>query len=281
MARPSGEKTRCGGRWTEAKFKSFIKNQLRSATRKWAPISDCLAKARTKRGHYRCAGCKEEVPATIKVDGARVKNIFIDHDPPIVDTEEGFTTWDDCIEGMFAELDGLQALCYDCHSRKTREETSTRVAARGYYKTHPDEYPGYVAMKGRCNNPRKSDYSYYGGRGIKVCDSWMESFDNFIKDMGPRPDGRTLDRIDVNGNYCKENCRWATFEEQCNNTRRTVKIEFEGQEMSLSQWERYVGVNKNTISYRLKNGWTVGEALGLEERPAKEEIKLRKRELYD
>ena len=278
MARPSGEKVKAGGRWTQAKFNSFIKNQLRQATRKWAPINDCLAAARVRRGFYLCAGCNEEVPASIKVGAKRQKNVYVDHEPPIVDPEVGFTTWDECIERMFAEADGLQVLCHECHSTKTKEETVTRTSARGYYKTHPDEYPGYVAMKGRCTNPKKSDYSYYGGRGIKVCDSWTESFDNFIKDMGPRPEGATLDRVDVDGDYCKENCRWATFEEQSNNTRRSVKIEFEGQEMSLAQWGRYTGVNHQTIAYRLKNEWTIGESLGFEPRPTKAEIKKRKQE---
>jgi hypothetical protein len=276
MARPSGEKTRCGGRWTEAKFNSFIKNQLRQASRKWAPIQDCLREARTRRGFYICAECGEEVPATVREGAKRRKNIYVDHEPPVVDPEEGFTTWDECVERMFAELPSFQALCYDCHSTKTKEETGIRTAARGYYKTHPDEYPGYVAMKGRCNNPNKSDYNYYGGRGIKVCDSWVESFENFIADMGPRPEGHTLDRIDVDGDYCKENCRWATFDEQMNNTRQTVRIEFEGQSMSLSQWGRYIGVNRQTIAYRLKNEWTVGEALGFEPRPTRAEIKERK-----
>ena len=276
MARPAGEKVRCGGRWTEAKYHSFIKNQLRQATRKWAPLQDVITNARTRRGFYICAGCGEEVPATVKVGRTRQNNIYADHEPAVVDPEVGFTTWDECIERMFTEIEGAQALCHSCHSTKTKEETGVRTAARGYYKTHPDEYPGYVAMKGRCTNPKKSDYNYYGGRGIKVCDSWMESFDNFIKDMGQRPEGHTLDRIDPDGNYEKDNCRWATFEEQMNNTRRTVKIEFEGQEMSLSQWGRYVGVVGQTISNRLASGWTVAEALAFEPSPSRKEIKDRK-----
>jgi hypothetical protein len=276
MARPSGEKTRCGGRWTEAKFNSFIKNQLRQATRKWAPLQDVITQARTRRGFYMCAGCNEEVPATIKTGARRQKNIYADHEPAVIDPEVGFTTWDECIERMFTELEGAQALCHACHSSKTKEETGTRVSARGYYKTHPDEYPGYVAMKGRCNNPKKSDYGYYGGRGIQVCDSWTASFANFIADMGPRPEGHTLDRIDNDGDYSKENCRWATFEEQMNNTRQTVTIEFEGQKMSLAQWGRYIGVKGQTVSNRLKNKWTVAEALGFEPRPSRAEVKERK-----
>lgn len=239
-------------------------------------MQDVITNARTKRGFYICAECKQEVPATLKTGARRQKNIYADHEPAVIDPEVGFTTWDDCIETMFTEIDGAQALCLACHSLKTKEETGTRVSARGYYKTHPDEYPGYVAMKGRCSNPKKSDYKYYGGRGIKVCDSWVESFDNFIKDMGTRPEGHTLDRIDVDGDYSKENCRWATFEEQMNNTRRSVIIEFEGQSMSLSQWGRYVGVSGQTVSNRIGSLWTIGEALGFDPRPSRAEIKERK-----
>jgi hypothetical protein len=102
VARPSGPKTRCGGRWTEAKWKSFIKNQLRGATRKWAPISDCLKNARVKRGFYLCEGCKEEVPASIKTGGKRTNNVYVDHIEPIVPVT-GWVSWDSCIERMFCE----------------------------------------------------------------------------------------------------------------------------------------------------------------------------------
>ena len=133
MARPSGEKTRCGGRWTEAKLKSFIKNQLRSATRKWAPISDCLSSARVKRGFYECADCKEHVPNTVKEGGKRVKNIFVDHVEPIVPVT-GWVSWDSCIERMFCEISNLQLLCKACHDRKSKEETGQRKAHRDSLK---------------------------------------------------------------------------------------------------------------------------------------------------
>ena len=129
MARPSGEKTRCGGRWTDAKYKSFIKNQLRGATRKWAPIQDCLRNARVKRGFYLCAGCGEHVTNTIKQGAKRVKNVFVDHIEPIVPTT-GWISWDSCIERMFCEADNLQLLCKECHDKKSKEETAERAAHR-------------------------------------------------------------------------------------------------------------------------------------------------------
>lgn len=91
---------------------------------KWAPISQCLKEARTRRGFYRCAGCGKEVPASVKQEGSRrrTKFVHVDHIKPIVDPEVGWTNWDDCINRMFSELDNLQVLCGDCHKEKTDEE---------------------------------------------------------------------------------------------------------------------------------------------------------------
>ena len=135
MARPSGEKTRCGERWTESRWRSFIFSLLRSGTRRWAPISDCLKKARVKRGFYLCAGCKEEVPASIIVNGRRVKNAVVDHVEPIVDPEKGFENFDVYIERMFCEEDNLQVLCHECHTEKTNEE---RAIAKERRKNESD-----------------------------------------------------------------------------------------------------------------------------------------------
>lgn len=130
MGRPSGPKTRCNGEWTEAKFRSFIKNQLRGATRKWAPINDVKKEARVSRGLYKCAGCGAIVPPTKRVGTKRKQFIFVDHIEPIINPETGFTTWDECIERMFCEKDNLQLLCGDCHDVKTQEERKIAAESR-------------------------------------------------------------------------------------------------------------------------------------------------------
>lgn len=125
MARPSGEKTRCGGRWTEAKFVDFIKNQIRGGTRKWAPIHDCFNRSVVDRFNFKCEGCQEVKPkTTINAKRKRVKNYAIDHVKPIIDPAVGFVDWNSFIENSFCELDNLQTLCLDCHYKKTQEETS-------------------------------------------------------------------------------------------------------------------------------------------------------------
>jgi len=90
----------------------------------------------------------------------------------------------------------------------------------GFSKTKV--YDVWVQMKQRCYNPNNKDYKYYGALGVKVCDRWKDSFVNFLEDMGDRPDGLTLERDDVYGDYTPENCYWATWKQQANNKRKKI-----------------------------------------------------------
>ena len=123
------------------------------------------------------------------------------------------------------------------------------------------EYEIWRGVLKRCNNPSYVAYPNYGGRGIRVCDRWL-SFDNFISDMGVRPHaGLSIERRDNNGDYCPENCYWATSIEQNNNTRGCRPIEFNGRAETTSQWAREYGLSQRTVRARLKNGWSVEDAL--------------------
>lgn len=86
------------------------------------------------------------------------------------------------------------------------------------------EQQSYTMMKQRCTNPRRPEWPYYGGRGIRVCDRWLHSFGNFLEDMGPRPQNATLDRKNRDGNYEPSNCRWATKKQQASNRRQRVDL---------------------------------------------------------
>lgn len=130
MSKKTTPKTRCGGKYTEAQFITFVKNQLRAASWKWSPTSETLKKARVSKGVYRCDGCENNVPVTVIINGKRVKNVSVDHILPVVDPILGWTSWDDFINRLFSEEDNLQVLCSDCHSKKSLSEQSIAVERR-------------------------------------------------------------------------------------------------------------------------------------------------------
>lgn len=118
-------------------------------------------------------------------------------------------------------------------------------------------------MKSRCLNPKDSRYGDYGGRGITVCERWLV-FENFLADMGEPRAGLQLDREDNNGNYEPGNCRWATRSEQQNNRRTNHVITLKNCTQTLTEWCRELGLEFNTVSTRLRRGWSVERALELE-----------------
>lgn len=120
-------------------------------------------------------------------------------------------------------------------------------------------YGSWYAMKQRCGNPNNQAYHNYGGRGITYPKAW-ESFEGFKADMGNGyKAGLTLDRINVNGNYCIENCRWITQKEQTNNMRKNVFIKFQGQNKTLSQWADYLGLRLVVIKSRYYRGMSLNQ----------------------
>ena len=111
-------------------------------------------------------------------------------------------------------------------------------------------YNSWSSMIERCTNSSHLGFRHYGGRGIQVCDRWMK-LENFYEDMGPRPEGTSLDRYpDVNGNYEPGNCRWATKKQQCDNRRSTYWIEFEGEVMTLTEASRRSGLSRRVLRNR-------------------------------
>ena len=105
-------------------------------------------------------------------------------------------------------------------------------------------------MMARCFDQSNKKYDNYGGRGITVCDQWLQ-FENFYADMGERPKGLTIERIDNNGHYESGNCRWATWKEQANNTRRNRRITFGGESLTLTEWARRLSISPSTLHGRL------------------------------
>lgn len=124
-------------------------------------------------------------------------------------------------------------------------------------------YRIWARMRRRCVNPIDPRYEMYGGRGIKICDEWMnsyESFKNWSLSHGYQKN-LSIDRINNNKGYSPDNCRWADQRMQSNNTRRNVRYTYNGETHTRAEWARIVGISVNNLDHRLKKGWDLGEAL--------------------
>lgn len=140
-----------------------------------------------------------------------------------------------------------------------RENTSKANSTHRLTK-HP-AYKSWLSMRKRCYGNDPHAYKYYGSRGIKMCERWNK-FENFWEDMNSTwKDGLEIDRIDNDGNYCPENCRWATRKEQVRNTRFTHWVEFKGQRKSVAEWSEITGIPYGTLHSRVYTGWTGERAL--------------------
>jgi len=122
------------------------------------------------------------------------------------------------------------------------------------------EYNIWRGIKSRCFNRKDPRYKDYGGREISVCNRW-KSFENFYQDMGKRPIKKTLDRIDNSKGYSKENCKWSTSTEQQNNMRSNHYLEYNNEIKTVTQWEKYLNINKGTLASRIFRGWSTKRAI--------------------
>jgi len=133
----------------------------------------------------------------------------------------------------------------DCGNHTYAERTTRRLGTNPTYRS-------WWGARLRCVDPNNPAYSNYGERGIYMCDRWVESFDNFLDDMGRRPSGMSLDRIDNNGPYSPENCRWATRAEQNNNRRSVILIDVEGRALALKNAAKELGVDYKRLHYLVR-----------------------------
>lgn len=142
------------------------------------------------------------------------------------------------------------------------------MSRRTHGYSHTSEYHIWLGIKGRCYNTKNPAYNDYGGRGIKMSENWKNSFSNFINDMGYRPSSKySIDRIDNNKGYSKENCRWATQKEQCRNKRINKVYEHNGKYKCLKEWAEYFEIPYKLLWRRLKHGWSFEESLTKERLP--------------
>lgn len=141
-------------------------------------------------------------------------------------------------------------------NRKERESKSRQYSTT-HGQCHSITYGSWRAMKARCYQPRHKKYPHYGGRGIKVCDRWKDSFVNFLADMGERPSSKhTIDRKDVNADYSPKNCRWLTIRKQRYTRRDSLFATIDGKTKPVAVWCRILSVPYARVRVRIKNGWT-------------------------
>lgn len=140
-----------------------------------------------------------------------------------------------------------------------RQWTKTHKTTHGMSKT--PEHKTWSNIHARCEDPKHVSFKYYGVKGVRVCDRW-KSFEAFFEDMGNRPSpNHSLDRINPDGDYCPENCRWATWTQQNNNRRNNRRLTLGGITMSCAAWDRKCGFRPYTITGRLFRGWSAERAI--------------------
>ena len=164
---------------------------------------------------------------------------------------------------------GNKAIVASCHlvSGHTKscgcllKEVRKEHFKASHRKSESRVYSIYSNMKNRCCNPSSKRFYLYGGRGIKVCDRWLNSFENFYEDMGDPPGGYEIERKDVNGNYEPNNCEWVTHAQQARNTRSNVRVTLFGKETCLAETCESLSVNTKMVYERRRNGWCASCAI--------------------
>lgn len=148
----------------------------------------------------------------------------------------------------------------ELNSAKAKRAADARAQRPAASRDHPLAYKTWESMHSRCSNPKSDDFARYGGRGISVCEEWKD-FYAFLRDMGDRPAGMSIDRIDVDGNYEPGNCRWVDRKQQARNRRTNRLITHRGETHSLAEWAEIAGLAQSLLLDRLNRGWSPERAL--------------------
>lgn len=163
----------------------------------------------------------------------------------------------ECVEAAIRSGNTKSCGCLQKETIAKLNRTIGHTADKRYTKT----YTSWLEMRKRCYKSKTPYFELYGGRGIKVCDRWKDSFVNFFRDMGFRPEGTTLDRIDPEKDYTLDNCRWATHREQVLNRRNTIRHLFYGVSLTVSEWADLMEVGRARVYQRIKRGSSIFDAI--------------------
>lgn len=170
-------------------------------------------------------------------------------------------------ENYIARLDQVKrGLIESCGClRNERAATRCRLRIKHGHSRKGDRSTEYVSwrnMLGRCTDPNNERYPQYGGRGITVCERWLNSFPTFLADMGPKPDSSyTIGRLDNDGNYELSNCRWETPTQQNRNRSNCRFVSYDGRSMTIAEACELTGIPRNVVDGRLRNGWAPERAV--------------------
>ena len=171
------------------------------------------------------------------------------------------------IVGSHALQSGHSKSC-GCLNREISQQANKKHGqTKSNHTAVTPEYRTWCGILQRCTNPKNTHYDRYGGRGITICDKWRNDFMAFYEDMGKRPAGTTIDRIDNNKGYEPGNCRWADKKTQQNNLSNNVVITHDGITMTLPMWAERLGIKKSCLDARIRRGWAIDRALS--EKPQK------------
>jgi hypothetical protein len=176
----------------------------------------------------------------------------------ICSNDKNFERWIcrcDCgIEKEISKYDLLSGKSKSCGCVRYSSTHSTK-----HGMSNTSIYNIYLGIKDRCLNPNSRAYHNYGGRGIKMCERWQNSFEHFLEDMGARPAGHSIDRIDNDGDYTLENCRWTTRYIQSRNYRRNINIEYNSVKYCLTDFCKHIGKSRSTVYKWIKSEVAISE----------------------
>jgi hypothetical protein len=230
--------------------------------RKWNVRCDCGRETAVRRysllsGDTSSCGCLRSEVRALDLTGQRFGRLLVLKPLPNKRTPRG-SLYSLCLCDCGREVEIVSRELPRGHTKScgcwSAQMTADRSRTHGLCGT--PTYQSWNAMRQRCGDASQTYYERYGGSGITVCERW-KLFSNFLEDMGVRPEGKTLDRIDNSGNYEPGNCRWATRKEQARNTSANFFITHNGETKCLAEWAEHLGMCRMQISRRIRNGWPV------------------------
>lgn len=261
------------GFWTVLRLGAATK----SGIHRWSCRCDCgterdVSERMLAEGKSKSCGCtraKKRAPNFKDITGLRFGRLIVlgfSHKGYI--GERATLYWDcvcDCganttVRGIALRSKNGKTRSCGCLKMESNKSKENKHRTHGHSKPRTPTYIVWRGMISRCFHSSASSYKRYGGRGITVCDRWLK-FENFLADIGKRPTGMSIDRIDSNGDYEPGNCRWTTSKQQANNRSNNRVIKYKDKEMTAKEWSEFVGISYSCLMGRLRSGWSIEKAL--------------------